>query len=298
MEMGARAYDFLLSEAAGTRSRAVVTVATGEKLEAGAVLGRVNKTLAAAAVPTNEGTGTGVMSGLTFGPDVLVGDYVVELIETGSTAAFMVTAADGRALPDGAVGTPYVTNHVSFTIADGGTMTDGDVYTISVVEDQAPVLIGTGTGAVSGLSLGPAAQHGTYTVTLTATGSTAAFDVIAPDGGKIASGKVATPYASDHINFTLANGGTMTAGDTFSVIVAGSSSDVVKAWTPGASDGTGMAYGVLTAAADATVQPQGATAIVRDAEVERHSLVMPGVSAAEAQAAIRQLAQAGVISRY
>ena len=38
------------------------------------------------------------------------------------------------------------------------------------------------------------------------------FEVIAPDGSKLKRGQIATAYASSHVNFTLANGGTMTSG--------------------------------------------------------------------------------------
>ena len=46
------------------------------------------------------------------------------------------------------------------------------------------------------------------------------FEAIAPDGTKLRRGQIATAYTSSHINFTIANGGTMTAGDYFNIPVA------------------------------------------------------------------------------
>lgn len=276
-----RAGAFLLSEAPGSRSRDTVTVASGLSLDPGAVLGKLTKRQAAAATPTNAGTGSGVMSGLTFGPDVQVGNYVITLLATSATSAFTVVAPDGTSLPNGAVGTAYKSSHLSFSIADGGTMTAGDTYTVAVTASGTPTLIGTGSGAVSGISLGKYAQHGAYTVRLLATSATAAFEVIAPDGSALKQGKVATAYASDHVNFTLANGGTMTAGDYFVLIVA-NGTDQVEAWDPTAVDGTQDPCGILFDAVDASSAAANGAAIVRDAEVNGN-LLQYGASVTSAQ---------------
>lgn len=80
--------------------------------------------------PTIVGTGTGTMSAVTCGDDALVGNYVVTLLATGSTAAFSVVAPDGSSLANGAVGSAYTSTHVNFTITAAGTMTIGDSFTI------------------------------------------------------------------------------------------------------------------------------------------------------------------------
>jgi hypothetical protein len=238
------------------------------------------------------------MTGLTFGPSVQVGSYVIELLATSATAAFSVTAPDGTALPNGAVGTAYTSDHLSFSIANAGTMTAGDTYTVAVTAGATPTLIGTGTGAVSAISLGKYAQPGAYTVRLLATGTTAALDVIAPDGSAIKQGAVASAYASDHINFTLANGGTMTAGDYFVLIVAGYTSPEAKAWDPVAVDGTQEAWGILTADCDASAADTDAVAIVRNAEVASSQLAWgAAVTDAQKTTAYRQLSAAGIEMR-
>ena len=136
---GRHTAEFLVSEAEDNRSRETVTVASGQDLDAGAVLGKLTKRQAAAAIPTNAGTGSGAMTALTFGPDVQVGSYVIALTETSATAAFTVTAPDGTSLPNGAVGTAYTSDHVNFTVANAGTMTAGDYYILIVANGTEQV---------------------------------------------------------------------------------------------------------------------------------------------------------------
>lgn len=289
--------EFLLSEGPGDRSREAGVLLTGQNLVSGAVLGQITKAQAAAPIPAIVGTGTGLMSALTFGPDVQTGSYVITLTATSATAAFTVTAPDGTALPAGAVGTAYVSTHLSFSIANGGTMTTGDAYTVVVTAGGTPVLVGTGTGAFSAFSLGPDAQLGTYRVQLLATSGTAEFEVIAPDGSKLKRGQVATAYTSSHVNFTLSNAGTMTSGDYGNIIVANGSRKFV-AYTPGTYDGRHVPAGLLAYTTDATSADVDVTVIYRDALVKSACLTWPAaVTAALQSAALVRLAERGIIAR-
>lgn len=292
------AAEFLISECCdGFLSREAVTVASGQNLASGAVIGKLTKRQAAAPIPTIVGTGTGLMSALIFGPDVQVGSYVITLLATSATAAFSVVAPDGTALPNGAVGTSYSNSHLSFLISNGGTMTTGDSYTVVVTAAGTPVLVGTGTGAVSGVSLGKLAQLGTYRVTLLATSATAEFEVIAPSGAKLKRGQVATAYTSDHVNFTLANAGTMTSGDYFNIIVA-THTGQVKAWDPTAVDGTQDPYGVMFDAVNASSAAHFGSAIARMAEVDSALLSWATtVTAAQKASAIALLRNRHIVAR-
>ena len=137
------ALEFLLSEAPGGLSRDEGTLLSGQSLIAGAVVGQITKAIAAAPIPTIVGTGTGLMSALTFGPDAQTGSYVIALTATSATAAFSVTAPDGTALPTGNVATAYTSSHLSFLIANGGTMTTGDVFTVVVTAGGTPISAAT-----------------------------------------------------------------------------------------------------------------------------------------------------------
>ena len=287
---------FITGELPDLLSRKTGSLASGQNLLAGAVLGKVTKAIAAAPIPTIVGTGTGLMSALTFGPDVQTGSYVITLTATSATAAFSVTAPDGTVLPTGNVATAYTSTHLSFLIANGGTMTTGDVFTVVVTAGGTPVLVGTGSGVVSAFSLGVDAKPGTYRVQLLATSATAEFEVISPDGDKLKRGQVATAYASSQVNFTLANGGTMTSGDYFNIIVAkGSQKYTVLA--PTAVDGSQVAAGILFADADATSAALPIVVIDNNAAVNDDELVWPTLGTAGKATARAQLALRGIVCR-
>jgi hypothetical protein len=238
------------------------------------------------------------MSLLTFGPDVQVGSYVITLTTTGATAAFTVAAPDATLLPAGAVGTAYKSNHLSFLIATGGTMTAADKYTVVVTAAGTPVIVGTGSGAMSGVTLGRLAQPGTYRVLLMATSATGALQVTAPDGELLPAGKVATAYTSDHINFTVADGGTMTIGDYYNIIVAGYTAPEAILWDPTAVNGAHEVWGILTSAKDATSVAQDCAAVTRNAEVRSALLQWKStVTAAQKTEAYRQMAAKNIIVR-
>lgn len=306
VSMPTRTGEFVLAEAPGTLSREAAVIASGAgALAAGSVLGALTRRQAAAPIPTIVGTGQGVMSGLTFGPDVQVGSYVITLLATSATAAFSVVAPDGTALPNGAVGTAYRSSHLSFSIADGGTMTTGDTYTVVVTAGGTPAVVGgTGTGVMSAISLGKLAQLGTYKVinrAVVANGGD--FEVLAPDGSSIGRFLMGTSstgtaaFASEHVNFTLSDATDYILGNYFNIIVANHTGQM-KLWDPSAVDGTQEACGVLLAAVDATSAAQDAVVIARLAEVASDRLVWKStVTAAQKTAAYRQLAARHILAR-
>lgn len=292
-----RPYEFILSDS-GPISYESVTLASGAgSLVAGSVIGLSTKRQAAAPIPTIVGTGTGLMSALSFGPDVQIGSYVITLLATSATAAFSVVAPDGTALPNGAVGTAYTSSHINFSIANGGTMTAADKYTVVVTAGGTPVLVGTGTGAVSGFTLGKNAQNGTYKVQLTTTSATSPLVVTAPDGSILPNGAVASAYTSSHINFTLANGGTMTAGDYFNIVVANGTGQCAL-FDPTATDGTQVPYGVITHPADASSTTATVTAFVRLGMIKIDNLTWKAtVTAGQKLAAYTQMLTNFVVAR-
>lgn len=286
-----RSYEAVLSDQ-GNISYENITVGSGADLTAGTVLGKKKFIQAAAPIPTIVGTGSGLMSALIFGPDVQVGSYVITLLATSATAAFSVVAPDSTVLPNGAVGTAYKSTHLNFLVSNGGTMTIGDKYTVVVSAAGTPVIVGTGSGAMSGITLGKYAQLGTYRVTVMATSSTGELQVIAPDGSKLAYGKIGTAYTSDHVNFSVADGGTMTAGDYYNIVVANQSAvtGYYYAYDPTAVDGTQDPCAVLVEAASAASTAAAANALVRLGEVKSTDLTWKAnVTSAQKAAAAKQL---------
>lgn len=292
-----RPYEFILSDH-GPISYESVTLASGAgSLVAGSVIGLSTKRQAAAPIPTIVGTGSGLMSALSFGPDVQIGNYVITLLATSATAAFSVVAPDGTVLPNGAVATAYKSSHINFLIANGGTMTAADKFTVAVTAGGTPVLVGTGSGTVGSFSIGKLAQNGTYKVQLTTTSATSPLVITAPDGSTLPNGAVASAYASDHISFTLANGGTMTAADYFNIVVANGTGQA-SLFDPTATDGTQVPYGVITHPADASSTTASVTAFVRLGMVKISNLSWKStVTAAQKLVAYKQMLTNFVVAR-
>ncbi len=302
-----RPYEFVLKDSGEISYDAITLGSSAGSLVAGSVIGRIAKRAASITIPgapnTTGGTGTGAMSGLTAGPDVQVGNYVVTLTATSATAAFTVTAPDGTALPTGAVATPYKSSHISFTVANGGTMTIGDSYSVAVTAGGTPTVIGaTGTGTCTAITLGKYAQLGTYQVINRAVAANGGdFEVIDPRGvsvGRFLMGTSSTgaaSFTSDQINFTLTDATDFILGNAFNIVVAGYTAPAGMLWDPTAVDGTQEVYGVITHAAESS---GAVTVLTRIAEVKSAALTWKSaVTAAQKTEAYRQMAAKLLIAR-
>jgi Bacteriophage lambda head decoration protein D len=130
---GKYAGEFLISEANGTRSREQVTLALGNNLEAGAVVGEI--TLGAgSSAPGGGNTGNGVMGAITVGASAQVGDYVLTITKAAVDAGdFQVVDPQGDVIGVGTVGVAFSGGGISFTLADGAAdFVVGDTFTITV----------------------------------------------------------------------------------------------------------------------------------------------------------------------
>ncbi len=128
--------DILKWEESNLFSREAVTVALGQNLALGAVIGRVTKSTPATGTPgTNTGNGTCTL--VAAGPKTKLGTYMLTAL---SQTAFAVRDPDGLALPDATVGTAYVNAGINFTITAGGTaFAAGDTFAIEVVAGSGQV---------------------------------------------------------------------------------------------------------------------------------------------------------------
>lgn len=137
---GQHAGEFIVSEANGWRSRDRVTVAEGENLKAGAVVGRAALGAATpAAVAGNSGNGT--VGAVTVGLGAKPGVYKVTFIEPASDAGtFIVEDPDGVNVGNGDVAVAFAGGGLGFTIADGSNnFASGDQFTITVAEGAGTV---------------------------------------------------------------------------------------------------------------------------------------------------------------
>ncbi|MCW5648356.1 MAG: head decoration protein [Ramlibacter sp.] len=130
---GRHAGEHIVSQASGTRSRDVVTLAMGNNLAAGTVLGKASIGAASTSF-SGTGNGTITMDATTpVLPTAKVGDYTATCITAASDGGiFRVEDPDGYVLGDVAVGGTF-SDDIKFVIADGATdFTVGAKFTITV----------------------------------------------------------------------------------------------------------------------------------------------------------------------
>lgn len=131
---GKHAAEFLVSEAAGSRSRERITVLSGETLVAGAVLGKVTVGAATPAAFAGNAANTGTIATVTLGAGAKPGVYEVVIIEpTTNAGKFTVEDPDGITIGTGTVGVEFAGGGLTFTVADGATdFSAGEGFTITV----------------------------------------------------------------------------------------------------------------------------------------------------------------------
>jgi len=160
----------------------------------------------------------------------------------------------------------------------------------------------TGAGTCTAVTAGAKAKLGTYTLKcIIAAAGAGIFSVEDPDGYALPDAIAGVAYVNDQLNFTLNDGSPdFIVGDSFTIAIAAGSLSV-RAINFDAVDGSQDAYGILTAAADASLAALSAVAIVRDAQVIEANLVWPVtspvVSAAQKAAAMAQFKAMGIVSR-
>jgi hypothetical protein len=141
---GVYAAEYLISEGNGTISREVVTLATGQNLTAGTVVGKASdgtfKALSRRGLTGTSskvsGDGNGTVGAATLGADALVGDYILTCTAADTDAGtFSVVAPDGTVLAPLTVAVAYTGTHINLTIADGATdWSEGDICKVVVAE--------------------------------------------------------------------------------------------------------------------------------------------------------------------
>lgn len=127
---------------AGRDSREVVTVASGQNLLMGAVIGIAAKSTPTTGAAAAENTGAGTMAGVTAGAEAKLGVYQVKCltyVASPLAATFEVTDPDGLQLPEASLAA-YVSDQINFDIADGSpAITVGDIFTIAIVAGSGEV---------------------------------------------------------------------------------------------------------------------------------------------------------------
>lgn len=126
--------EFLLSEAAGSRSRDNITLKTPEDLKAGAVLGRETTAATESTAVHSGNTGDGTMGAVTATAGAKEGTYRLTVIEPATDAGtFQVEDPDGVVIGTGTVAVAFSEGGIAFTLADGATdFVAGDGFDIKI----------------------------------------------------------------------------------------------------------------------------------------------------------------------
>lgn len=131
--------EFILSEAAGQRSRAAVTIAADQTIEPNTVLARKAIAAGVTVAQSFEGTGSGVLTLAepAVSSKVKDGVYTVTCIEPATGGGvFEVRDPAGKSLGRATVGVAF-NKEVKFTIADGDPdFAAGDVFRLTVSADD------------------------------------------------------------------------------------------------------------------------------------------------------------------
>ena len=208
----------------------------------------------------------------------------MELNENPRTGGFLLSEANGTFSRENGI------------LATGNNLLAGAIVA-SLLAAAGEKISGTGDGTIGAVTLGSAAEAGTYVLTCTATASDAGtFSVLTPSGEYLPDLTVAAAYASSHINLTVADGATdWGAGAIIHVTVT---PDGYVELDPAEDDGSQIAAGVLWDNTDATDADAACVVIRRNAEVKADALTWPeSITEGQKTTAIAQLAELGIVLR-
>jgi hypothetical protein len=115
-------------------SREAVTIASGQDLDLGAVVGKITLGTCPTTGTAGSNTGAGTCTGVTAGLKAKLGIYVLKCIiaQTGA-GVFSVKDPDGYGLPNAVVAHAYTDDQINFTLNDGSPdFVIGDTFTITI----------------------------------------------------------------------------------------------------------------------------------------------------------------------
>lgn len=275
--------DFLVSEASGTRSREKVTLARGQNLEAGTVLGKRarahNGAVVTGSIAANVLTVTAVSSGT-----LAIGQYISgSSVTAGSQIIAFGTGTGGTG---------------TYTVSENSTAASTTITATAAL--AIPFAInGASKGAMGAITVKDGAKVGDYKLIITEIVSAAgAFTLFYPDGTIAGTGNVAAAFDLGGLAFTLADGSTdWLPSEGFTIRVAAGDGDYV-AYEAASAVGAELAAGVLMDNVNATTAAQSVVIYARDCEVHGDALTWPtGITAGEKAAGIAQLHNLGIIVR-
>lgn len=128
---GLHAFEAILSY--DNISKDTVTLANGQNLTAGTVLGQMTTGTTASATAFSGNTGTGTVGTITVSAGAQMGDYKLVIIEAEADAGkFQLEGPDGKIVGTGTVAVAFNKGGLAFTLSDATDFKAGDGFTITV----------------------------------------------------------------------------------------------------------------------------------------------------------------------
>lgn len=166
-------------------SREEVTVASGQVLSLGAVIGKIAKTIDTTGTADVWNSGAGTVTTVTQGARSKVGTYTITaktIVASPLEQVFKVTDPDGNSLPDAVAVGAYTNEQINFTIVEGSpVIAEGDIWTIDVA---------AGSGQVTEIAIGAITS---------VTGSQDAYGILTADCDASGGAKDAVAIVRDAI---------------------------------------------------------------------------------------------------
>lgn len=287
----------------------VGTLASGQNLKSGSVLGQITKNTTATSTAV---VGTGVITRTVgaLGQNAIVGTYTLTCVTAGVTASFEVELPTGEQLQTNAVvgsGAIDIDGHFTLTLVNVTAAAINDYFTVVVASTPAATItnsavVGTGNGAITIGAIGGLAKSGVYRAVVTeAAANAGTFSFYSPLSNEyiadVTVGGGATSVGN-HFTITIADGSTdFVVGDNFTVTVQ----LAVPKWTqhnPAAIDGSQVAAGILYNDVDASSSDLTTTIFTRMGEVFDGKLTWKtNITAAQKAQALADLSTKQIIVR-
>jgi len=304
---GNHALEFIIEHE--QKSLDVGTIASGQNLLSGAVLGRqvVNSTATSTAV-----VGTGVVTRTVgaLGTNALLGTYKLTCITAGASAVYEVETPPGLQLQQDVTvggGATNVDDHFTLTLVNSTNSAVGDTFTVVVASATtqsitASAVTGTGNGTITAGLIGGLAKSGVYraecTVAAANAGTFAFYEPLTDEFIANVTVGAGSTSVGNHFAITIADGATdFIVGDFFTVTIVLPPAKYV-AHDASAVDGSQNAVAILCYDTNATAADTKATVLVRDAEVYDGKLIWKaGITAAQKTAALQSLESKMIVVR-
>lgn len=215
---------FALNQFLGVGNRAYVVRANVDLADATTTF--IGAGVPVASTVTRTGVGNGTITSISATSNKVKPQQIT--VTFTSSTAFTVMGSIAGLIGTGAVGTPFTSSEVNFTVNNLGSggnpsippipFVDGDMFEFDLVYARTSYN-GTGNGTVSDIMPGEDAIPETWTITFT---SSTEFEVVGSASGSTSDGEVGVDYDNGFLSFIIRQGSTtpFSTGDVITIALS------------------------------------------------------------------------------